>query len=271
MRFDLPEFKSKKEKFAYLKENEDMLIMKKKSAIKYADAFSAPSILLREIKTDSEASKSVNKVEGDKTQVKVRAIINTTKVFDSHYDVHIDGIWNKTLKESKNIKHLQEHEMKFDKIISDKDDLKAFTKNFKWKDLGYDKDGETQALVFDSIVKQERNEYMFNQYSKGNVDNHSVGMIYVTIKLALNSEDEDDEKYKAEYDKHIDDIINKEEVEAAGFYFAIYEAKVIEGSAVPIGSNQITPTLSIEEKNDKLETSEYMKGVLKFLNINEKL
>ena len=246
---DVPKFKNKKELFSWLKENEDDLISFKKASFKTADCFSAPVNLImndvqslsKGIMTNEEAIVAKGSVEDD--TIKVRAIINTTMVRDSHKDVHINGLWKKSLKENKRMKHLQEHEMKFDKIISDKEDLKAFTKTYDWKQLGYDMEGKTEALVFDSTIRKSRNATMYGEYKSENVDNHSVGMYYVNIKLAFDSKEEDDEKYKEEYDKHIEQIANKDEVKQDGYFYAVYEAKAIEGSAVPLGSNQITPTI----------------------------
>lgn len=237
----IPDFKTKDELFKWLKENKEDLIYTKKSAIKTEDC-AVPSYTTMTHKS-SDAEKSTS--DDADNAVKVRAIINTTNVMDSHKDVHIPGLWKKSLQENRFVKHLQEHQMSFKSIISDKDDLKAFTRKYSWKDLGVDAEGETEALVFDSNVKRSRNSYMFEQYKDGNVDNHSVGMIYVNVKLAINKPDDPDyEKEYETYQKHIDNILNKDEVEKNGYFWAVYEAKVREGSAVPLGSNYITPTLS---------------------------
>ena len=264
----IPEFGTDKELFAFLREKQDDILYQKKSQFKTADAFSFVTLplvpLQKGLTTKSE--------QQDPTQIKVRAIINTTNLMDSHKDVHIDGIWNKSLKENSRIKHLQEHQMKFDKVISDKDDLKAFTKTYTWKQLGYDMEGKTQALVFDSVVKQERNDFMFKEYSSGNVDNHSVGMYYVNIKMAMNSDDPDDEKYKANWDTYIDKIANREDAERSKYFFAVLEAKAIEGSAVVSGSNPITPTLTtskeveVEELTaEQIKAENIKKGIQKWL------
>ena len=97
----------------------------------------------------------------------------------------------------------------------------------------------------------KRNEFMFNQYAKGYVKNHSVGMRYVKLELAINSESKWDVEEKEIWDKYIDDIANKEVAEERGYFWAVTEAKIIEGSAVPIGSNTITPTLEVEAKNNE--------------------
>lgn len=131
--------------------------------------------------------------------------------------------------------------MQFDKIISDGNDLEAFVKNMNWEELGFQYSGTTQALIFDSTLKKDRNNFMFNQYAKGFVKNHSVGMQYVQIELAVNDEQYEDE-YKV-WRTYFDKIANKEWAEYKGYFFAVREAKLIEGSAVPIGSNTATPTL----------------------------
>jgi len=239
MKPEIPKFATDKELFSWLKENKDDLLFQKMASFKKADGFCASVIPLVQI------DKSVNKNEPTApNQVKVRAIINTTMIRDSHKDVHINGLWKKSLAENKRIKHLQEHDMSFKSVIADKEDLKSYTEVFNWKDLGYDVEGKTEALVFDSTVKESRNPTMYKEYKDGNVDNHSVGMYYMKVALAYDSSDEDDKEEKAEWDKHIELIVNKEEVKKDKYYFAVYEAKVIEGSAVPMGSNQITPTLS---------------------------
>ena len=259
----IPKFDNQDEKFAWLKANKDDLEYQKKSAVKEVDMMipTGGKLLVEKDGANKDALSEESDV------VKVRAIINTTYVMDSHKDVHIDGLWKKSLQENKFIKHLQEHEMSFKSIIADKDDLSAFTKSYSWRDLGVDAEGKTQALVFDSNVRKSRNSYMFEQYKQGNVDNHSVGMIYVTMKLAINKpDDEDYEKEYAEWEKHIDKILNKEEVERGGYFWAIYEAKAREGSAVPLGSNYITPTLSRSKDTqgegeriaDKMSLSPYL-------------
>ena len=222
--------------------NKDILIAQKKAGIKHADGvftdFHAPKLnKVLTIKADSENE--------DPTKLQVKAIINTTNILDSHGDVHIKGLWSKSLKENKMIMHLQEHSLKFESIISDGKDLKASTKAYTFKELGYNLEGETQALVFDSTIKMDRNKFMFEQYQKELVKNHSVGMRYVKLFLAVNDED-----YKEEFDiwnKYYPQIANKETADNQGYFWAVTEAKVIEGSAVPIGSNQITPTLEITE------------------------
>lgn len=266
MKINIPKFETIQEKFQWLRENKDDLIYQKKSELKKADGFGGVVLPLKNIGAEKSES------EVAVTEIKVRPVINTTYVRDSHKDVHIDGLWKKSLSENTRIKHLQEHQMSFDKIIADKNDLKAYTQSFTWKQLGFDLEGKTEALVFDSVVKQSRNTQMFKEYKDGNVDNHSVGMRYVKLKFAMNSDEPEDAAYKEEFEKHIAKIVNKDEVEKDGYFWAVYEAKVIEGSAVPMGSNSLTPTLSVgkgidELTGDEKKSLETLKAYKSFLNL----
>ena len=142
--------------------------------------------------------------------------------------------------------HLQEHEREFDKVISD--NALGAVELMTWKSLGFPYNGKTEALVFNSTIQKKRNEFMFNQYSNGWVKNHSVGMRYVKMDLAINSESEYDKEEKELFDKYYPVIANKEVADERGYFWVVSEAKIIEGSAVVMGSNSATPTLSVENK-----------------------
>ena len=247
----IPEFNTKKELFDFLVENKSSLINAKKSVIKRADCISLTPVIVPELKSIDKAFSTQKEETETETEdyLQVKVIINTTKIMDSHMDVHIDGLWDKSLKENKRIMHVQEHKTyEFGKIISSGDDLEAYTKMYNWKDLGVDAEGQTQALEFKSNVREDRNKYMHNQYKNDWVDNHSVGMQYVKLKLAIN--DKDYEAEKSMWDQHIDKVVNKNFAEDKGYFWAVIEAKAIEGSAVPNGSNPITPTVSVKNKNE---------------------
>jgi hypothetical protein len=235
---DIPSFATKSELFDYLIQNKDKIITARKAAMKKADGIPFVSINTLTVKV-------ITDIQENEDEIKVLAIINTTNVMDSHKDVHIPGIWKKSLKENKNILHIQEHKLQFDKIIAEADDLKVYTKEYTFKELGFKLEGTTEALVFESTVKKDVNEFMFGRYKNKKVKNHSVGMHYVKLALAINDENYLSEK--AVWDKYYPDIANKQTADDAGYFWAVTEAKVIEGSAVPIGSNSITPTLEIKE------------------------
>jgi len=236
----IPTFKTDNELFKFLKENEDTIIYNKKQAIKNSDVLTVQAMPINKgIHTKAD--------DQDGTAIKVRAIINTTNVIDSHNDMHVKGIWDKSVAENKNIKYLQEHKMSFDSIIADKEDLEVTIETMPWKSLGFDIKGSTQALVFNATIKEERNPFMHKQFSAGNVDNNSVGMRYINIKMAFNSEEPDWEIEKEVWDKYYPLAVNPDE--SIKHFFVVTAAKAIEGSAVPLGSNHFTPVLQGKRKD----------------------
>lgn len=222
----------------------------KSNTMKFADSYDC-SISLGFIEKDGETLKTINKNDMnsllEKDEFTVKVVINTTNVLDSHGDVHIKGLWKKSIKENRRMMHVQEHKSnEFNKIIADGNDLKVFTKTMSFKELGFESEDKTEALIFQSNIKKSRNPFMHEQYAKGYVSNHSVGMRYV--KMALCAKDERYEEEYANWNKYIGEVANKEDAEARGYFWAVTEAKAIEGSAVPVGSNAITPTLSAKSE-----------------------
>lgn len=240
----IPAFKTQTEKFDFLFKNKQLIIDSKKSMVKHADcvAYALPT----EYK-EGGATKELNKevfLPEDVETITAKVVINTTNIIDSHDDCHIPGIWKKSLNEMKTFYLLQEHRMNFDKVISDT--INAYTKKYTWEKLGFDKlQGETEALIFDAEISKDRNEFMFNQYINGWVKEHSVGMRYVNIYLCMNVNDKRYQEDKANWDKYYPMVANKEKADEEGYFFAVTEAKIIEGSAVLKGSNYVTPTLDI--------------------------
>lgn len=235
-----PTFEDKAELYDWLYSNKIALIAQKKSTMKLADAF---SFVVPLVSDKGEVIKS-EAIPSTATKIKVRSIINTTNLFDSHEDVHIDQLWNKSLKETKDNYLVNQHDFSFEGIISD--EVKAFAKQYTWSELGFAGwEGTTQALVYDSVIDKADSPDMFDRYRRGKVKNHSVGMRYVKVDMAIN--DDRYEKEKALWDKYYPKIANKADVDRVGYFFPVTEAKNIEGSAVVKGSNFVTPTFSIQE------------------------
>jgi len=239
-----PEFDDKDKFIEWVVSNKSAIIAQKKSAIKHADAVNYQIGYITE-KSDEVIKSEL--IPDDATRLKVRAIINTTKIFDSHDDVHVDQLWNKSLKETKDNYLCKEHNFSFDGIISD--NVKAFAKQMSWKELGFNYEGNTQALIYDCVIDRKTMPDMFDRYRSGKIKQHSVAMRYVKIELAVNSD-----QYEKEYEtwnKYFELIVNKEDALERGLFWAVTEAKNIEGSAVLRGSNRFTPTQSIEQIKDE--------------------
>lgn len=245
---DLSKFSTKDELFKHLKDNKSFYVSQKKSAMKRGDSYCGqlPIVDKSEFESKDMAVTSEAMPTG---KIRAKVIINTSNILDSHSDVHIGNIWKKNLTENKYFLHLNNHSRDFENVISDSPDVTATVKSITWKSLGYDYEGSTYALIFDSIITEKRNEDMFNQYREGWVKFHSVGMQYVTLYLCLNSEEKYYIEEKANWDKYRPMVVNGEEADQQGYFWAVTEAKVVEGSAVVLASNSVTPTQSIEDIN----------------------
>lgn len=258
-------FETKEQMFKSLRENKADIIAQKKMANKETDAF---SFMFTQINSKGETIKSDAIDVSNVNTLRVKLVLNTTNIMDSHSDVHIKGIWKKTLQEQKLLYLLQEHKMQFDHIITD--NVKAFVETKTWSELGEKYKGDTEALIFEAEISKDRNPYMFEQYAKGYVKNHSVGMRYVKLFLAINSDSKWDVEEKDIWDKYIDEIANKEQADEQGYFWAVTEAKIVEGSAVPLGSNRITPTLETESKEAVKDTSKEIEADKKSLQDKQK-
>lgn len=246
------QFIDKEDLFKALAENKDLLISQKKLQIKETDSI-AYSFAVND---KNEVIKAETIISDDINKIRIKIVVNSCNWFDSHTDVSLDGSWNRTAKNSKRVLLLKEHKATFENIISDEIELAVET--FNWKDLGFDYQGTTEALVFYATITKDRHPYMFEQYAKGYVKEHSAGLQYVGIELAINSEADWNKDQKAVWDKYYDKIANKEDVNEYGYFWAITEQKIREGSAVVFGSNEATPTIYVESVSDtstKLEDS----------------
>lgn len=247
---ETPTFKSKDEEIQWMFQNKSLIIADKTNNIKKSDSFLvATNPFSKDTATKSEDEPNLDTNES----IKRKLVINTTNLIDSHMDVHINGCFKKTLSEITYLPLLQEHEMCFDKIISTNvdDGLKASAQSMTWKSLGFPQfEGSTEALIFDTQITKYRNEFMFNQYMKGYVRNHSIGMRYVKIVMCINSEESNYTAEKESWDKYYPMVVNKDVADSKGYFWAVTELKLIEGSAVVKGSNFATPTL--ESKNEPL-------------------
>lgn len=241
-------FENQKEQLKWLYENRNSLIDQRKSESKKSDTFSFMSYA---VDTKGERLKSNAIIDPQANTLKVRCIINTTGLLDTHTDVHIPGIWKKSLSESKLFYLCKEHDLSFQGIITE--EIEAYTKKYVWKDLGLDLEGETEALVFDSTIEKERNKYMFQQYQKGYVRNHSVRMQYMKQHFCINSDAYPDQLDN--WNKYIKYVANIEDAEAKNYFWAVTEAKIIEGSAVVKGSNWATPTLEVNDSSKAMNMS----------------
>lgn len=184
-------------------------------------------------------------------------VINTTLWMDSHLDVHLNGIWDRSIDQNAGkLFYVESHELSPSKVIAWPENVKAFTRTLPWADLGRNLEGETQALIFEIPEEKIENETARKVVeSRRNVEN-SVRMQYVKLRLAINDADEDWKENKATWDEVYPQIANKEMADEYGYFWAVDEAKIFkEGSMVLAGSNEATPILYNTEEPGKATSS----------------
>jgi len=228
-------FATKEHLFAEMIENRDAILSMKKVERK-SDSFG--TILNTIPKLFSE--KGMRMEENF-----IYPIINTTMFMDSHDDVQMNNSWNKSVKEQQGrIYYLADHEMKVDKIIAHPQDVEMMLKPFTWKELGFNYDGSTQALIFkigiENIKMPQALDIIKNKYPIQN----SVREKYIKVRFAVNSTSMDFKSEKEVWDEIYDQIANKEYADNRGYFFAVDESKIVnESSMVLFGSNSATPLL----------------------------
>ncbi|NGM63500.1 hypothetical protein G5B30_16445 [Sphingobacterium sp. SGG-5] len=253
------EFTEKRDMFKALKEHKDDIIALKKAAIKFTDPI---GYAIREAISSKEEAEDKVPVIGDF----VYPVINTTNYLDSHSDVHIDGIWDVSLKDQKGkIYYIINHDLELGKVIAFPGNVEAYVKTLEWSELGQNYVGKTQALIFKVKLTDSSNKDALNAIINKEPLENSVRMRYISMTLCI---DDSSDEYRQEYEnfyKYLSVIANKEKAMEQGYFWAITEAAIHkEGSAVLFGSNDATPILysdpsgdSQENKNDPPSSSHH--------------
>lgn len=224
----------------FLRSKKAELIEEKKSSLKIADTLTASPI----IKANESLKKSSDDLEDGSFLVKV--VANATNFLDSHMDVIIPGAYSKSIAaRGTSIPHIADHKHESTAHVGDVE--KVYTENLSVKDLGYATDGKIEVLIFETRIREDYNEDVYKFYKAGKINQHSIGLTYTELKLALNSSVEEDKTEKEIWDKYYPSIINKELVDKKGYFWAVEEIDVRENSAVLFGANSLTPTLSISK------------------------
>jgi histidinol phosphatase-like enzyme len=236
-------FTDKMDQTRFIKEN-----IKALSAMKKAEYKTFSDVVLKDGFDRSNYIPEIEDITGD--YILVKAIINTTGVIDSHLDLHLPKIWNKTVKDNPTNPVLKQHERMFESVIDNKG--RNFNQNMNFKDIGVDIDFEMQANLNEFVVSKSNQPLMFEKYASGEVTQHSVGMMYVDYDIAYY--DETSQKEMDFFNETLKQCINPEIAEEAGVVWVIREAKKREGSPVVFASNPLTPTLSVKKYEPQTRT-----------------
>lgn len=244
-----------KNHIADLVANKAQIIALKKSVTKHAD----PSLNSLPDKTDA-AFKVVtttvndNEVEGI---IKRTVVGNTYGWFDSHKDVHIPGIFTKSISENKNVFHLHDHLYQLAAKVGTP--TRVYEQSISLESLGLNKVGFASCLLMDSEIKKDYNPMIYNEYLTKQINQHSVGMIYQKLFLCIPNADYKEEF--ANWNTYKSYVINLADAEENGYFWAVTEAKLVEISCVLKGSNELTPTINVKENEPPVGTQEQIEPV----------
>jgi hypothetical protein len=250
-------FEKKEDLFKALAENEKIIIDAKKTEKTSIEKGLAVVTNQKDIQKaiDSESNKGL-KFDDDYYYF----VVNSANILDSHNDMHVDGNWNKSVKDQQGKCYLVfDHQLKRSEIIAMAKDIEMFTAKVPFSMLGKSYEGETYSLIYkvakDKIINKEAKEWL----EKGYDLQASVRMLYVKIESAWNTKNPDYSKQKENYDTYFPLIANKNEFEEVEYFWVIKEAKnVIESSLVLFGSNSATGRIDNKSEADNItsETTE---------------
>jgi hypothetical protein len=241
-------FATIKEKLDFFVKNKAEIISIKKSAVKHTDP-----IMVLEDGTNAVTKAFSTSNEDDLANgiIKRTIVGNTYNWCDSQMDVLLDNCFATSLKDRQDkIWHLHDHINQIGAKVGKP--VSIYEKSVAWTDLGIQRAGNTMCLMMDSNIMKSYNSLIYQQYLDKEIDQHSVGMQYVNLQLAVN-----DPEYKDEYavwNKYINLVANKKICEDEGMFWAVKEGKLMEISAVLTGANSLTPTLDNKKMSELLKT-----------------
>jgi hypothetical protein len=238
-------FDTKSKLFEALRTNKSHIIeMKKAQVLKSCEKETTIKARLLKPELLSGASKELL-LDSDYHHIAV----NSTKILDSHEDLHLDGLWSKSVKEQQGKNYLVlDHQLSVFNTVVKKEDIEMFTAVVTFAAIGKAYEGDTEVLVYKFLKSKVLIPSISEWLESGDDIEASVRMQYVKLDLAMDSEEEADKEAKRIFDKYYPIIANKEDFEEIRYFWVISEAKnVRESSLVLAGSNGATGAL--ESKN----------------------
>jgi hypothetical protein len=270
------EFSSQADLFKYLVEEKEAILSQKKSITKRAEGCLS-AVFHTEFHKEAFANKAKPLYENNKEAgiLKRTILANTYWFMDSHADVHLGrseggdvAIFTESIKgRASKVFPIDQHNWSLDGKMGKT--LNLYEAPISWRALGIGKTGMTEGLFADAQIERDKNERRYKDYLNDEVDQHSVGMRYQDIQLAVNDEDEYPKEY-AVYQKFIQKIGNRQAVDKQGYFFAVAKAHLAEYSAVIAGSNELTPTMGAgqgsEDTGKHGGSEDTRKGLLEAIN-----
>lgn len=232
---------TKEEILKLSKTDKEALIANKAAELKFTDSLSC-KVGTPQKESQSKASSLKPSAPGT---LDVTIVCNSAWFLDSQLDVLTSASYSKSIAtKGTNIPHIADHRQS--SIAHVGDVTKVYTKEIPLKELGLDSEGSTTSLIMESTVREDYNDDVYKFYKNGKINQHSIGLRYVDIKLAVNSKHENDKEEFAVWEEGYPNIINKELADKHGYFWLVKEVNVIENSCVLFGANSLTPTLAVK-------------------------
>src|ERR1035437_7204831 len=233
-----------KELFKFLVANKSKLIAQKKASVKYTNPLVyQPLITTVTKRKTTKSGMLIVEMEGDGS-IDVKVVCNAAWWCDDQYDVLTDKSYDKSIADKGIlIPHIADHIHTSTNHVGD---VKAvYTQKIALKDLGVDMPGATTCAIMETNVREDYNALTYKFYKNGKINQHSIGMLYMSLGMCIN-----DEEYLPEFElwnKYYDKVINKDFIDEEGFFWIVPEIKWLENSCLWLGCNPLTPTLEITE------------------------
>ena len=243
------EFTTKHEMLSELYKNRDQII-----SIKKAHIHTHKRVALRFYDVDTKktyCAKAMKEIGGlDKDFI--YPVISNTNYVDSHKDAHMDGSMNRTVKNQQGRVHYAiNHKLEIGSIIAYPQDVEMLVKDVEWTNLGKDYAGSTQALLFKTNLQDYSPDAARKAIENKLPVENSIRMQYIQVEFGIKERNEEWKDANKAWDKHINKIVNKAEVEDDGYIWFVTELKIVdEGSMVVKGSNDATPIKYSDEPAD---------------------
>jgi hypothetical protein len=255
-------FSTKEEMFKELVANEKTIIDSKKSHTYNSEEWVAKNGIkgLQVISDQKQIQKAIESIVDEEKKIKFDNdyyyfVVNSANYLDSHEDVHLDGNWNKTVKDKQGKLYLIWHHdfTKTENIIAFPEDVEIFTAKIAWTLLNKDYEGETYCLVYKVLKSKIQSEKIVRWLDEGRKLQMSVRMRYVEILFCMNSENPDYAKQKKNFDDIYPLIVNTADFpDEIDYFFGIKQAEnVMESSILPFGSNSATGQIQDNKQAEK--------------------
>ena len=210
------------------------------------------------------SQRAVGKLSEDGSMT-VEGVAITANVIDSHGSIFTrecleDALKGTTFHNAKNISD-------FENLITN--EVEKELRTFKWSELGGDNDTEVTALVFRSKFTEEDNPMMYRQYKLGKVHYHSIEFDWQNRSREIFCIKEGNDEERKAWERYYPQVVNKEIADKRGWFYVYEKAPILGVSAVVLGSNKYTPTLSARgyKEDDLAVEMSKQKSLLQRLHI----